>query len=119
MKQGVTEPLRGYIQRFNVAALEAPSANVDVLSNAFAQGLIKDGKFFRSLAKKPPISFDNLLTRVEKYVNVEEATQIKRNKATPVNQDEEDAEVESEPSPDRPKAESNKYKMWERITSRN
>ncbi|KAG8362643.1 hypothetical protein BUALT_BualtUnG0055300 [Buddleja alternifolia] len=36
MPQGVKEPLRGYVLRFNVAALEVPSASADVLSNAFA-----------------------------------------------------------------------------------
>ncbi|KAG8377661.1 hypothetical protein BUALT_Bualt08G0056100 [Buddleja alternifolia] len=40
------------------------------------QGL-KDGYFFRSLAKKPVFSFDNLLARAEKYVNMEEAARIK------------------------------------------
>ncbi|KAG8388320.1 hypothetical protein BUALT_Bualt02G0113300 [Buddleja alternifolia] len=73
MHQGVKEPLRGYIQRFNVATLEVPSASADVLSNTFAQGL-NDGEFLRSLAKKPPTSFNNLLTRAEKYVNMKEAT---------------------------------------------
>ncbi|KAG8387572.1 hypothetical protein BUALT_Bualt02G0035300 [Buddleja alternifolia] len=66
MHQGVKEPLRGYIQRFNDVALEVPSASAEVLSNAFAQGL-NDGEFFRSFAKNPPISLNNLLTRAEKY----------------------------------------------------
>ncbi|KAG8363025.1 hypothetical protein BUALT_BualtUnG0012700 [Buddleja alternifolia] len=69
-------------------------ASVDVLSNAFTQGL-DDGEFFRSLAKKPLISFDNLSTREEKYVNMEEATQMKRVEATTMNQDEEDNDMES------------------------
>ncbi|KAG8382418.1 hypothetical protein BUALT_Bualt05G0075200 [Buddleja alternifolia] len=81
MYQRVKEHLRGYIQRFSTAALENPSASADVLSYLFTQGL-NDSEFFRSIAKKPPISFDNLLTRAEKYVNTEEATQIKR--ATPL-----------------------------------
>ncbi|KAG8367638.1 hypothetical protein BUALT_Bualt16G0093800 [Buddleja alternifolia] len=72
MRQGVTEPLRGYIQRFNAATLEVPSANADVLSSALAQ-VVRDGESFRSLAKKLATSFDNLLARAEKYVNMEEA----------------------------------------------
>ncbi|KAG8391767.1 hypothetical protein BUALT_Bualt01G0221200 [Buddleja alternifolia] len=74
--------------------IKVPSASVDVLSNAFTQGL-DDGEFFRSLAKKPLISFDNLSTREEKYVNMEEATQMKRVEATTMNQDEEDNDMES------------------------
>ncbi|KAG8386729.1 hypothetical protein BUALT_Bualt03G0179400 [Buddleja alternifolia] len=61
---------------FNTVALEVPSANADVLSNAFTQGL-RDGEFFRSLAKKPATSFDSLLARAEKYVNVEEEAKMK------------------------------------------
>ncbi|KAG8391183.1 hypothetical protein BUALT_Bualt01G0161200 [Buddleja alternifolia] len=76
MRQGVTKPLRGYIQRFNTASLEVASANVDVLSNAFAQG-VRDGESFRSLAKKPTTSFDNLVVRAKKYVNMEETTKMK------------------------------------------
>ncbi|KAG8382902.1 hypothetical protein BUALT_Bualt05G0128000 [Buddleja alternifolia] len=33
---GVNEPLREYIRLFNTAAFEVPSANPEVLSNAFA-----------------------------------------------------------------------------------
>ncbi|KAG8380753.1 hypothetical protein BUALT_Bualt06G0048800 [Buddleja alternifolia] len=73
---GGQRDLRGYIQRFKAAALKIPSATADMLSNAFTQGL-NDGKFFRSLAKKSATSFDSLLARIEKYVNMEEATMMK------------------------------------------
>lgn len=59
-----------YIQRFNSAALE-------VLASELAQGLL-DGDIFKSLAKKAAINFDNLVARAEKYVNMEEAQQMKR-----------------------------------------
>lgn len=63
--------------RFNEATLEVLSANSDVKINALAQGL-QDGDLFRSLAKKAPKIFDDLLTRVEKYINLEEDTHIKK-----------------------------------------
>ncbi|KAG8371213.1 hypothetical protein BUALT_Bualt13G0063900 [Buddleja alternifolia] len=66
--------------------MEVPSANAEVLSNAFAQGL-KKGHLFRSLAKKPAFSFDNLLARVEKYVNMEEAAMMKGAESLPPNKD--------------------------------
>ncbi|KAI3474877.1 hypothetical protein Pfo_030188 [Paulownia fortunei] len=71
------EVLRSYIKRFTAAALEVPSATQEVLSNALAQGL-QDGEFFRSLAKKSAKSFDDLLARAEKYINMEEAQRMKR-----------------------------------------
>ncbi|KAI3473671.1 hypothetical protein Pfo_031543, partial [Paulownia fortunei] len=72
IKQKDNEALRSYIKRFTAAALEVPSAMQEVLSNALDQGL-QDGEFFRSLAKKSAISFDDLLARAEKYINMEEA----------------------------------------------
>ncbi|KAI3451162.1 hypothetical protein Pfo_007827 [Paulownia fortunei] len=77
IKQKDNEALRSYIKRFTAAALEVPSATQEVLSNALAQGL-QDGEFFRSLAKKSARSFDDLLARAEKYINMEEAQQMKR-----------------------------------------
>ncbi|KAG8374710.1 hypothetical protein BUALT_Bualt10G0024300 [Buddleja alternifolia] len=86
MRQKANEPLQGYIQRFNTVALEVAPANAEVLSNAFAQGL-KDGNLFRSLAKKPAFSFDNMLATVEKYVNIEEAAMMKGAESLPPNKD--------------------------------
>ncbi|KAI3455044.1 hypothetical protein Pfo_011707 [Paulownia fortunei] len=77
INQKDNEALQSYIKRFTVAALEVPSATQEVLSNALAQGL-KDGEFFRSLAKKSARSFDDLLARAEKYINMEEVQRMKR-----------------------------------------
>lgn len=41
------------------------------------QGLI-EGDLFWSLAKKPPASYDDLLERAEKYINVEEAQRVRK-----------------------------------------
>ncbi|KAL0339604.1 UNVERIFIED_CONTAM: hypothetical protein Sradi_4477200 [Sesamum radiatum] len=71
------EPLKEYLQRFNTAALEVPTATQKVKTNAFTQGLL-DGDFFKSLAKKPATKFDALLARVAKYINMEDAQTSKR-----------------------------------------
>ncbi|XP_073033118.1 uncharacterized protein [Primulina eburnea] len=55
MKQQEDETLREFVQRFNSAALEIPS-----------------------LVKKPPSSYDDLLARAEKYVNLEDAQRYRR-----------------------------------------
>lgn len=72
VKQEPIEPLRKYIQRFTQTALKVPTAALEVLMAAISQGL-RDGAFFLSLIKKPPRGYDELLGRVEKYINVEEA----------------------------------------------
>lgn len=45
---------------------------VEILTNTFAQG-IWEGDIFCSLAKKIPHDYDDLLTCVEKYINIEQA----------------------------------------------
>ncbi|KAL0449478.1 UNVERIFIED_CONTAM: hypothetical protein Slati_1504200 [Sesamum latifolium] len=70
VRQKDNEPLKEYLQRFNAAALEVPSATQEVKASAFSQGLL-DGDFFKSLAKKPVSKFDDLLARVVKYINMD------------------------------------------------
>ncbi|KAL0395107.1 UNVERIFIED_CONTAM: hypothetical protein Slati_4476900 [Sesamum latifolium] len=72
IRQKEGESLNDYLQRFNAAALEAPSATQEVKASAFAQRLM-DGDFFKSLAKKPATKFDVLLARASKYINMEDA----------------------------------------------
>ncbi|XP_073152844.1 uncharacterized protein [Henckelia pumila] len=77
LKQFKVEPLREYIQRFNTAALEVPDATVDMLVNSFTQGL-KGGEFFKSLVKKPSVTFDELLDRAKKYAKLENSHMQRR-----------------------------------------
>ncbi|XP_073017915.1 uncharacterized protein [Primulina eburnea] len=77
MKQQENETLREFVQRFNSAALEIPAATPDIMISAFTQGL-RGGEFFKSLVKKPPSSYDDLLSRAEKYVNLENAQRYRR-----------------------------------------
>ncbi|XP_073122033.1 uncharacterized protein [Henckelia pumila] len=72
MKQQDQKILGEFIQRFNGAALEVPTAIPDILISAFTQGL-KGGEFFKSLVKNPPSSYIDLLARTDKYVNLEDA----------------------------------------------
>ncbi|KAL0401833.1 UNVERIFIED_CONTAM: hypothetical protein Slati_4213200 [Sesamum latifolium] len=79
VRQKDNEPLKEYLQRFNAATLEVPSATKEVKASAFSQGLL-DGDFFKSLTKKPVSKFDALLARVANYINIEDAQAAKRRK---------------------------------------
>ncbi|XP_073151889.1 uncharacterized protein [Henckelia pumila] len=71
IKQREHENFRAYICRFSALALEVPMATPDLLINAFMQGL--DTKYFlKSLTKRLPETYEELLARAEKYVNMEE-----------------------------------------------
>ncbi|KAL0298692.1 UNVERIFIED_CONTAM: hypothetical protein Sradi_6529000 [Sesamum radiatum] len=77
IRQKEGEPLKEYLQHFNMAALEVPSTTQEVTPSAFAQGLL-DRDFYKSLAKKPATKFDALLARAAKYINMEDAQSSKR-----------------------------------------
>ncbi|XP_075524500.1 uncharacterized protein LOC142556889 [Primulina tabacum] len=77
VKQILEESLKAYIRRFNRVALDVPSCASENKTTAFTQGLT-EGEFFRSLTKKTPGDFEDLLARVEKYINMEEAQKQNR-----------------------------------------
>ncbi|XP_073153762.1 uncharacterized protein [Henckelia pumila] len=79
MKQAGEESLRAYIKKFNKIALEVPACAPETRITEFMQG-IKEGELFRSLVKKTPRNFEDLLAQAEKYINMEEAQRQKREK---------------------------------------
>ncbi|XP_073017784.1 uncharacterized protein [Primulina eburnea] len=77
VKQSPEESLRAYIRRFNRVSLDVPTCATETKTTAFTQGL-REGEFFRSLIKKVPGDFEDLLSRAEKYINMEEVQKQKR-----------------------------------------
>ncbi|XP_075507621.1 uncharacterized protein LOC142544461 [Primulina tabacum] len=77
VKQNLEESLRAYIRRFNRVVLDVPTCATETKTTAFTQGL-REGEFFKSLTKKVPGDFEDLLSRAEKYINMEEAQKQKR-----------------------------------------
>ncbi|XP_073121861.1 uncharacterized protein [Henckelia pumila] len=66
-----------FVKRFNSLALEILNCPSKVLISALSQGL-RGGDLLRSLVKRAPSPYDDLLARVEKYINVEEAQRQQR-----------------------------------------
>ncbi|XP_073039446.1 uncharacterized protein [Primulina eburnea] len=77
VKQRQDETLRAYLKRFNRVALDVPTCAPETKTTTFMQGLW-EGDFFRSLTKKLPGNFEDLLSRAEKYINMEEVQNQKR-----------------------------------------
>ncbi|KAL0434018.1 UNVERIFIED_CONTAM: hypothetical protein Slati_2736100 [Sesamum latifolium] len=72
IKQDERDTLRAYVQRFNTVVLEVPAPHQEVLVSAFTQGL-RGGPLFDSLAKRPAVDFLDVLARIEKCMNLEDA----------------------------------------------
>ena len=72
IKQWEDETLRFYITRFNKETLSIDEADDKILVAAFTNGLRK-GKFLFSLYKNDLKTMTNVLYRVTKYMNAEDA----------------------------------------------
>ncbi|XP_012828237.1 PREDICTED: uncharacterized protein LOC105949470 [Erythranthe guttata] len=69
------ETLRNYIQRFVEAAQKVPNVGGSMLAGIIQKNL-KEGRFKESIAGRPPTTLEELLSRTEKHVRIEEASAI-------------------------------------------
>ncbi|CAA0815772.1 Unknown protein, partial [Striga hermonthica] len=72
MQQKEGESLRDYVARYTGACVDVPSATEEIKSGGLTRGLLP-GLCRKSLAKRPGRTFDKVLGRCAKYMNVEEA----------------------------------------------
>ncbi|KAL0428638.1 UNVERIFIED_CONTAM: hypothetical protein Slati_3038600 [Sesamum latifolium] len=70
------ESLRDYVQRFSEAVVEVPHVNPELLVSIMQQNL-RSGRFRESIAGKPPTTLDELLVRAEKYIRIEETSDVR------------------------------------------
>ncbi|KAL0444126.1 UNVERIFIED_CONTAM: hypothetical protein Slati_2135300 [Sesamum latifolium] len=70
------ESLRDYVQRFSEAVLEVPHVNPELLASIMQQNL-RRGRFRESIAEKPPATLDEFLIRAEKYIRIEETSDVR------------------------------------------
>ena len=74
IKQGSQESLRSYVQRFNVESLKVDIPAEKFPITAFIAGLGVQSKYLMfSISKNPQASMVEVLAKVEKYINGEEA----------------------------------------------
>ena len=66
------ETLREFVKRFGQAILQVESYNMDAVLQIFKQSICPGTPFFESLAKKPPMSMDDLFRRTSKYSMLED-----------------------------------------------
>ncbi|CAA0840054.1 Unknown protein, partial [Striga hermonthica] len=71
MKQGEKESLRKYVARYNKTCLEVHSASDEVKAGGLIRSL-RAGPCRTSLAKTPARSYEDVLKRCRKYINLEE-----------------------------------------------
>ncbi|XP_022862719.1 uncharacterized protein LOC111382920 [Olea europaea var. sylvestris] len=71
LRQGQNETLRDFVTRLNKERLQIPDLHITATVSALTYA-IKCEAFKMSLSKTPPKTVTELLTRVEKYINMEE-----------------------------------------------
>ena len=77
LKQNPGESLSDFVARFNVEAMSIENLDQGIAMVVF-QNALRAGPFTQSLAKRPPQTFTEILSRATKYINAEEVMQAKR-----------------------------------------
>ena len=79
IKQSLQESLRSYVQRFNAESLKVDVPNEKFAIIAFIAGLGVQSKYLMfSISKNPQANMAEVLSKVDKYINGEEAITSKR-----------------------------------------
>ncbi|XP_022871340.1 uncharacterized protein LOC111390518 [Olea europaea var. sylvestris] len=77
LRQGQNETLRDFMTRFNKERLQIPDLHITVAVSALTYA-IKCEAFKMSLSKTPSKTVTELLTRAEKYINMEETLNLRK-----------------------------------------
>ena len=79
IKQGTQENLKSYVQRFNVESLKIDILDEKFVVTAFIAGLgVQSKDLMFSISKNPQANMAEVLAKVEKYINAEEALLSKK-----------------------------------------
>ena len=66
------ESLREFVKRFGQVMLQVESYNMDIILQIFKRSICPNTPFFESLAKKPPMTIDDLFKQANKYFMLED-----------------------------------------------
>ncbi|XP_034704229.1 uncharacterized protein LOC117928460 [Vitis riparia] len=72
IKMKDNESLREFVKRFGQAILQVEACSMDVVLQIFKRSICPGTPFFESLAKKPPMTMDDLFRRANKYSMLED-----------------------------------------------
>ncbi|KAL6322404.1 hypothetical protein AAG906_007958 [Vitis piasezkii] len=70
------ESLREFVKRFGQAVLQIEACSMDAVLQIFKRSICPGTPFFESLAKKPPITMDDLFKRANKYSMLEDDVRL-------------------------------------------
>ena len=66
------ESLREFVKQFGQTVLQVEAYSMDVVLQIFKWSICPSTPFFKSLAKKPPTTMDDLFQRANKYSMLED-----------------------------------------------
>ncbi|KAL6338164.1 hypothetical protein AAG906_012861 [Vitis piasezkii] len=72
IKMKDNESLREFVKRFGQAVLQIEACSMDAVLQIFKRSICPGTPFFESLAKKPPVTMDDLFRRANKYSMLED-----------------------------------------------
>ena len=72
VKMQENESLREFVKRFGQVMLQVESYNMDIILQIFKRSICPNTPFFESLAKKPPMTIDDLFKQANKYFMLED-----------------------------------------------
>ncbi|XP_034692337.1 uncharacterized protein LOC117919297 [Vitis riparia] len=72
IKMKDNESLREFVKRFGQAVLQVEACSMDAVLQIFKRCICPGTPFFESLAKKPPMTMDDLFRRANKYSMLED-----------------------------------------------
>ncbi|RVW46599.1 hypothetical protein CK203_067191 [Vitis vinifera] len=104
------ESLREFVKRFGQAVLQIEACSMDAVLQIFKRSICPGTPFFESLAKKPPITMDDLFRRANKYSMLEDDVRAATQQVLVAGRPARNNTEGSNKPPDRPKPSDRKQK---------
>ncbi|XP_034673392.1 uncharacterized protein LOC117904744 [Vitis riparia] len=97
------ESLREFVKRFGQAVLQVEACSMDAVLQIFKRCICPGTPFFESLAKKPPMTMDDLFRRANKYSMLEDDVRAATQQVLVAGQSSKGSTEGSTKPPDRPR----------------